>query len=75
MRISVKAKPQSREDKVERLADGTYAVFVREPPIQGRANRAIIALLSEFFGVSSDRIRIVSGHTSRNKIIEMEPHC
>ncbi len=69
MRINVKAKPDSNENKIEKLDDQNFVVFVKDPPVQGRANRAIIKLLSEYF--HSQRVRIVSGHTSRNKIVEV----
>lgn len=69
MRINVKAKPNSNENKVEKIDDLNFVVSVKDPPIQGRANRAIVKVLSEYFHTS--RIRIVSGHTLRNKIVEI----
>ncbi|MBI3626599.1 DUF167 domain-containing protein [Candidatus Uhrbacteria bacterium] len=71
MRISVKAKPQAFEEKIEKLPDGSLVVFVKEPPINGQANRAIQRVLAQHFGVTRDRVRIVSGYTSRNKLIEI----
>ncbi len=69
MKISVKAKPNSEENKVEKVDDLNYVVSVKEPPVQGRANRAIVKALSEYFHTLN--VRILSGHTSRNKIIEV----
>jgi uncharacterized protein (TIGR00251 family) len=69
VKISVKAKPGSREEKVEETGPGEFVVSVKEPPVQGRANAAIVRVLREFFNASS--VRILSGHTSRNKIIEV----
>ena len=71
MRINIKAKPSARENKVEKIDEINYIVSVKEPPIQGQANQAIIKLLAEYFNTSSIRVRIVIGHTSRNKIIEI----
>jgi len=71
MRINIKAKPSARESKVEKIDEINYIVSVKEPPIQGQANQAIIKLLAEYFNTSSIRVRIVIGHTSRNKIIEI----
>jgi len=70
MRINVKAKPDSNENKVEKIDDLNFVVSVKDPPVQGRANRAIIKLLSEYF--HTPNVRIVSGHISRNKIIAIE---
>ncbi len=69
MKILIKAKPDSDENKVEKISDTQYEVSVKDPPVQGRANRAIIKLLSEYFHTSN--VRIISGHISRNKIVEV----
>lgn len=42
MRIFVKAKPSASHESVEKIDETHYEVAVTEPPIQGRANRAII---------------------------------
>ena len=72
MRINIKAKakPNSNENKVEKIDDLNFVVSVKDPPVQGRANRAIVKMLSEYF--HTPNIRIISGHTSRNKIIAIE---
>ncbi len=70
MKIFVKAKHDSNENKVEKIDDLNFVVFVKDPPVQGRANRAIVRLLSEYFHTT--RIRIISGHISRNKIIDID---
>lgn len=69
MRINVKAKPGAKEERIEEIQPGEFVVSVKEPPVQGKANAAIIRALSEYFHTSN--IRIVSGYTSRNKIIEI----
>lgn len=69
MKITIKAKPNSNENKVEKIDDLNFVVSVKDPPVQGRANRAITKLLSEYF--HTPRVRIVSGHTSRTKIVEI----
>ncbi|MBI2642555.1 MAG: DUF167 domain-containing protein [Candidatus Wildermuthbacteria bacterium] len=47
MKIFVKAKPSSREEYVEKVDDTHFLVSVKEPPVQGRANKAIIKVLGE----------------------------
>lgn len=71
MKIFVKAKPGSKEEKVEKLDETHYKVSVKEPPVQGEANAAIIRALAEYFGISPLKVKIISGHTSRKKIIEI----
>lgn len=71
MKISVKAKPNSREEKVERIDENNFVVSVKEKPEKGKANEAIRNALAVYFKVASSRVKIVSGHTSRNKIVEV----
>ena len=71
MRIFVKAKPSSKEEKIEKLDESHYVVSVKEPPIKGKANEAIRNALAVYFKTSSSRVKIISGYSSRNKIIEI----
>ena len=47
-------------------------VKVKEPPIEGKANRAVVRVLARHFGVAPSRVRIVSGLTSKDKVIEID---
>ena len=74
MRIPVKVKPRSKTEDVTREMDGdVYVVRVKEPPVEGKANRAVLKLLAKHFGVPESRLRIVSGLTGKNKVIEVIP--
>lgn len=70
MKINVKIKPRSKCRKVEKIDDG-YCVYVTEPPIENKANDALVKALSEHFDVSKSRVRIVGGLKSKNKIVEI----
>lgn len=71
MKIFIKAKPNSKKEKIEKISETEYIVAVKEPPIKGRANEAIKKGLAEYFKVSLSRVIIVAGHTAKNKIIEI----
>lgn len=71
MKIFVKAKPNAREEKVEKIDEQNYVVSVKEPPVKGKANQAIRNALAVYFKTSSASVKIVSGFASRNKIIEI----
>ncbi len=72
MKIKVKTTPRS---KVVRLgepgSDGVWQARVQAPPVDGKANEAVIRLLSDHFGVPKSRITLVSGETSRLKTFEV----
>jgi uncharacterized protein len=71
MKINVKAKPSSKEEKVEKIDENNFVVSVKEQPIKGRANEAIRNALAVYFKTGSSRVKIVSGFSSRNKVIEI----
>ena len=58
-------------EKVEELSSGNLKVWVHSVPAEGQANEAVIKLLAKHFDVAKSLVAIVSGHTSRNKIIEI----
>ena len=71
MKISVKVKPRAREEYIKEIGEGNFEVAVKEPPVQGKANRAVVRALAEYFHVSQSQVSIVSGYTSRNKVVEI----
>lgn len=72
MKIFVTAKPKAKEERVEKIDETHFMVAVKEPPVQGRANLAIIKAAAGYFEVPVACVRIVSGYTSRQKIIDVE---
>jgi len=70
MKIQVKVKPSSRTEEVSQEGD-SFIVKVKEPPKEGKANQAVIKLLAGHFGVPKSQVRVVSGFTSKNKVIEV----
>jgi uncharacterized protein YggU (UPF0235/DUF167 family) len=71
MRLAAHVTPRARRPGVERQPDGTLRVAVSEPPHDGRANDAVVALVAAHFGVARSRVRIVQGRRGRRKIIEV----
>ena len=72
MIIKVKVTPRAKRPGIETAADGRVIVKVREPAEDGRANTAVIEALAEHFHVAKGAVRIVHGHTSRCKLVEIE---
>ncbi len=54
------------------MADGTLKLSVSEPPEDGRANRAVVALLAAALGVRETAVRVVRGQGSRTKRVEVD---
>ncbi|MEK7197892.1 MAG: DUF167 domain-containing protein [Patescibacteria group bacterium] len=72
MKIFVKAKPNSKIESIKKLSETNFEICVKEPPVKGQANTAIIMALAKHFQISSLRVKIISGYTSRLKTIEVE---
>ncbi|MGH7798513.1 MAG: DUF167 domain-containing protein [Candidatus Binatia bacterium] len=70
-RISVTVKPNSKSPSVIKLTESEFRAAMREPARDGKANRALIELLARHFGIAKSAIKIVRGHRSRHKIIEL----
>ncbi len=72
MFISVRVSPNSTRNEVVGFNDGVWQVKVSAPPIKGKANKELIAFLSEILGVGRSSLSIIKGHTSRNKLIAID---
>ena len=71
MIIKVKVKPNSRNQSIEQEEE-LYKINLKERAEEGRANIELLKLLAKHFKVSSSNIRIKSGLTSKNKILEVK---
>ena len=71
MKIYVKAKPRSKKEYVKKIDDTNYIVSVKEPPVFGQANKAIIKSLAEYVNKLPSQINITSGEKSKQKTVEV----
>jgi uncharacterized protein (TIGR00251 family) len=71
VRIRVSVKPGASTDEVTRLADGSLLVRVKARAREGEANDAVTRVVARHFRIPRTSIRIVSGHKSRSKLIEL----
>ena len=69
--LRVKVKPNSRVEALVELEDGSWEARVKAPPVDGKANAALIALISKHFGVRKAQVALKSGASSRVKIIQI----
>jgi len=71
MRVRVRVHPGARQAKAE-TRDGEWHVWVKEPPVDGRANEATAAALARLFDVRKSQVHLASGASSRSKVFEVE---
>ena len=75
LRFTVRVQPRASRNEVAGVHGAALKVRVTAPPVEGAANSAVIALLAEVLGVPRGAVRIVSGDSSRNKVVEVPAHC
>jgi len=71
MKITVLAKTGAKTQKIEKISDVEYRLWVHKQPEGGQANVAIIKTLAEYFDVPKTSIGLVSGQKSKIKVFEI----
>ena len=71
MKISVKVKPNAKKEKVEKIGDSAFAVWVKAPAHEGKANEAVVELFSKYLDRPKSSIYIIRGHKGKEKVLEI----
>ncbi|HYU54157.1 MAG TPA: DUF167 domain-containing protein [Gemmatimonadaceae bacterium] len=70
IRFSVHLQPRASKNEIAGLHGGSLKVRVTAPPVEGLANEALIDFLSQSLDIPRRSVCIVSGLSSRNKVVE-----
>ena len=70
--LKVKVKPGSRIDELTQLEDGSWQARVKAPPVDGKANAAVIELIAAHFGLRKAQVTLKSGASGRLKLFQVE---
>ena len=69
--LQVKVKPRARESALAQIADGTWVARLKSPPVDGKANEELVALVAAHFGVRKAAVTIKAGASGRTKLIQV----
>ena len=70
--IQVKVTPRSRESSLTQMPDGTWVAKLKSPPVDGKANAELVALVAKQFGCSKAAVSIKSGAAGRTKLVRVD---
>jgi hypothetical protein len=71
-RLTVKVHPRARRTAITGRLGDAWKLALAAPPVDGKANEECVRFFAELAGVPKSRVRIVSGATSRIKVVEVE---
>jgi uncharacterized protein len=71
-RVRIHVTPRARRTELLGRHGEGWRARVAAPPERGRANAALAELLAEVLGVPRADVRVVAGHASRDKVVEID---
>lgn len=70
--LQIKVKPRAKMSSLTRMPDGTLVARLKSPPVDGKANEELIALVAEHFQCRKAAVEIKAGATGRMKLVRVE---
>ncbi|MBT3405255.1 DUF167 domain-containing protein [archaeon] len=68
MRFKIRLHPGSSQEKVEKISEEKFEVWIKEKPIEGKANLGLVKIFKRYF---KKEVKLIGGLKSKNKIVEM----
>jgi hypothetical protein len=70
--LSVRVHPRARKNQINHiLSDGTVKISLTAPPVEGKANQALINFLSQLLDIPREQLTILAGAGARNKLVSV----
>jgi len=69
MKIKIKLHPNSSQEKIEKKGQDKYEVWLKEKPIDNKANEKLVKILKKYF---KKKVEIVKGFKSKEKVVEIK---
>jgi uncharacterized protein len=70
--LQIKVKPRARVSELTQTADGTWVARLKAPPVDGKANEELVALVAEKFQCRKAAVTIKAGASGRTKLVRIE---
>jgi uncharacterized protein (TIGR00251 family) len=69
--LQLRVKPNARVSRLEEQPDGTWVARLKSPPVDGKANAELIALVARQFGCPRAQVTIRAGAGGRRKLVKI----
>ena len=69
--VEIRLHPRGGRDQVMGERDGAVLIRISAPPVDGKANAALITFVAKTIGVPMGAVTIIRGETSRTKVIRV----
>jgi uncharacterized protein (TIGR00251 family) len=70
--LQIKVTPRAKSASLTQNSDGTWIAKLKSPPVDGKANEELIALVAEHFDCRKKAVSIKSGESSRLKLVVVD---
>jgi uncharacterized protein (TIGR00251 family) len=69
--FAVKVHPRARKNAITGTVGDALKLALTAPPVEGKANQAVIEFFADLFEIPRSSVTIASGETSRNKVVRI----
>jgi uncharacterized protein (TIGR00251 family) len=70
--LQIKVKPRAKVSSLEQAPDGTWVARLRAPPVDGKANEELVALVAQVFHCRTTAVVIKAGASGRMKLVQVQ---
>lgn len=70
--LQIKVKPNARVSVLAEQPDGSWLAQLKAPPVDGKANEELVALVARHFGLRKSQVTIRSGASGRMKLVQLD---
>ena len=70
--LQVKVKPRAKTSSLDQAPDGAWVAKLKSPPVDGKANQELIALVAAHFRCPKAAVAIKAGASARTKLVQVQ---
>ena len=72
MTVEVRVQPRAKRNALRPMQGGGWKLALTAPPVEGKANQALVDFFAKGLQISRSRVRILGGEKSRQKVVSLD---